>query len=69
SVPPGDVTALVAAVTALLEDEDRRSALGAGARRIASERYAWPDIARRLLAVYERVLDHSPSSRPAVVDA
>ncbi|MGZ4384928.1 MAG: glycosyltransferase family 4 protein [Gaiellaceae bacterium] len=69
SVPPGDVTALVAAVTALLEDEDRRSALGAGARRIASERYAWPDIARRLLAVYERVLDHSPSSTPAVVEA
>jgi phosphatidylinositol alpha-mannosyltransferase len=53
--PAGDVPALVEAVAALLEDEPKRRALGAGARRIAVERYSWDDIARRLVAIYERV--------------
>jgi len=29
--------------------------MGAAARRLAEERYAWSDIARRLEAIYERV--------------
>jgi phosphatidylinositol alpha-mannosyltransferase len=54
-VPPGDVRALVDAVEALVADEPRRVAMGAAARRLAEERYAWSDIARRLEAIYERV--------------
>jgi phosphatidylinositol alpha-mannosyltransferase len=54
-VPPGDPRALAAALVMLLEDEPRRAALGAAARRVAIERYSWDDIARRLAAVYERV--------------
>ena len=54
-VPPDDVPALVGAVEALLADEPRRAAMGAAARRLAEERYAWSDIARRLEAIYERV--------------
>ncbi len=51
----GDMNALTDAVVALLEDEPRRRSLGEGARRVAIERYSWDDIARRLLAIYERV--------------
>ena len=40
-------------VTALLEDESRREALGAAARRLAVDHYSWADIARRLVAIYD----------------
>jgi glycosyltransferase involved in cell wall biosynthesis len=53
--PAGDERALVDAVTALLEDEPRRRALGEGARRVALERYSWDEIASRLATIYERV--------------
>ncbi len=52
-VPPGDVAALAAAVSALSADEPRRRALGEAARRLAIERYSWDDIGRRLATVYE----------------
>jgi phosphatidylinositol alpha-mannosyltransferase len=54
-VPPGDVSALVDAVEALVADEPHRVAMGAAARLLAEERYAWSDIAGRLEAIYERV--------------
>ena len=52
-VAPDDPGALAAAVAALLADEPRRRAMGAAARARAVERYAWPDIALRLEAIYE----------------
>jgi phosphatidylinositol alpha-mannosyltransferase len=55
AVPPDDVVALVEAVSALVEDEPRREAMGQTARELAVERFAWPTIARRLVVVYERV--------------
>lgn len=55
SFPAGDVGALTDAAVRLLEDEPRRAALGAGARRIAVERYSWGDIGRRLVEIYEQV--------------
>jgi phosphatidyl-myo-inositol alpha-mannosyltransferase len=62
AVPPGDPAALAGAVAALLEDEPRRAALGAAARRLAVERYSWEDIARRLVGIYEsaRVAEPEP---------
>jgi phosphatidyl-myo-inositol alpha-mannosyltransferase len=54
--PPGDERALVQSVAALLDDEPRRRTLGEGARRLALERYSWDDVARRLAAIYERVV-------------
>jgi phosphatidyl-myo-inositol alpha-mannosyltransferase len=55
SFPAGDETALADALVALLDDEPRRASLGAGARRLALERYSWDDIARRLQEIYEQV--------------
>ena len=53
-VPPGDPVALERALVELLEDEERRRALGAAAR-IAAEPYSWDRIGAQLLAVYERL--------------
>jgi phosphatidylinositol alpha-mannosyltransferase len=61
SVPPGEPGALVAAVEGLLADEPRRAAMGAAARRRAEEHFAWPDIARRLEEIYERVVARAVS--------
>jgi phosphatidylinositol alpha-mannosyltransferase len=56
AVPPGEPAALVEAVAALVDDEPRRVALGEAARALAVELYAWPEIARRLERIYERVI-------------
>jgi phosphatidyl-myo-inositol alpha-mannosyltransferase len=56
SVPPDDPRALSDAVAALLEDEPRRAAMGAAARRLAEERYSWDELARSLLRIYELAL-------------
>jgi phosphatidylinositol alpha-mannosyltransferase len=54
-VPAGDAGALNDALVGLLENEPARQRMGASARQMARERYSWPDIARRLSDVYERV--------------
>lgn len=56
SAPPDDPAKLADAVVGLLADEPRRARMGAAARAVALERYAWPDIAARLEAVYERAV-------------
>ena len=55
-VPPGDPHALAEAVAAVLADEPRRVEMGRAGRALAEERYAWPDVARRLEVIYERVV-------------
>jgi phosphatidyl-myo-inositol alpha-mannosyltransferase len=60
AVPPGDTDALVDAVTALVEDEPRRVAMGEEARALAIERYSWPRLAARLEEIYERVTGFEP---------
>ena len=64
-VPPGDVAALVEAVSALSADEPRRRALGEAARRLAIERYSWDDIGRRLAAIYENLVAQARAGRAA----
>jgi phosphatidyl-myo-inositol alpha-mannosyltransferase len=56
TVPPGDAEALAGGLIELLEDEPRRVAFGSEARRVVQENYAWDDIARRLLDVYEHAV-------------
>jgi phosphatidylinositol alpha-mannosyltransferase len=53
AVPPGDAGALAEAVAELLADEAGREARGAAARQLALDNYSWPDVARRLLAIYD----------------
>jgi len=55
SIAPNDADALAEAVCELVDDEPRRDAMGAAARALAAERYAWPSIAKRLEDVYARV--------------
>ena len=52
---PDDHDALVEAVCGIVEDEERREAMGEAARALAVESYAWPTIARRLERVYASV--------------
>ena len=52
-VPPKNPPALALALVRLLADRERRAALGA-AGRLTAERYAWPQIAERILGVYDR---------------
>jgi glycosyltransferase involved in cell wall biosynthesis len=40
-------------VASMLADEDGRELRGAAARRLAVERYSWPDIAQRLVGIYD----------------
>ncbi|MGH3041293.1 MAG: glycosyltransferase, partial [Gaiellaceae bacterium] len=63
-VPPGDSSALAAAVVELLEDEERRCALGAAARK-AAEPYSWDRIAAQLLQIYERLAAPAEAVRTA----
>jgi phosphatidyl-myo-inositol alpha-mannosyltransferase len=63
-VPPGDSDALAAAVVELLQDEERRRAYGAAARK-AAEPYSWDRIGARLVEIYERVTAPAGSVRAA----
>jgi phosphatidyl-myo-inositol alpha-mannosyltransferase len=54
--PPGDVEALAEAVGRVLSDEPARVEMGRAARELAETTYAWPLLAERLAACYERVL-------------
>ena len=65
SIPPDDPRALAESIEALLADEPRRAAMGAAARSLARERYAWTDIAARLEEVYERVVGREPARAAA----
>ncbi|MGI8973975.1 MAG: glycosyltransferase family 4 protein [Gaiella sp.] len=60
AVPPDDPGTLATAVERLLADEPRRERMGAAARALAEERYAWSDIAARLELIYERTRGGNP---------
>ncbi len=53
-VPVGDHEALASRLVDLLKHGDRRRAIGEALRRRAEQEFAWPVLARRLLASYER---------------
>lgn len=52
-VPPKNPPSLALALVRLLADRERRQRLGTNGR-LTAERYAWPQIAERILEVYER---------------
>jgi phosphatidyl-myo-inositol alpha-mannosyltransferase len=63
-VPPGDEEALGTALVELLEDEPRRRRLGERARQ-AAEPYSWTKIARRLVSIYEDLMNGRSTKREA----
>lgn len=55
-VPRGDAAALAGALAELLGDPAECERLAAGARAAAAGPYSWAEVARRTLALYERLL-------------
>ena len=56
AVPPGDAAALARAIATLLDDPERRRAMGLAARRRAADQLGWDEAAARLEAVYRSLL-------------
>jgi glycosyltransferase involved in cell wall biosynthesis len=65
-VPPGDAPALATELGGLLDDPDRRRALGAAARRRFEERFTLPKSAARMADLYRDVVIRAagPASGP-----
>lgn len=66
-VPPSDAGALAAGIAEQLDDAELRREWGERGRRIAVERYSWPEIARRVEGLYLEVLESrrvGPDERP-----
>jgi glycosyltransferase involved in cell wall biosynthesis len=55
-VPPGDVTALAAALTTLADDAALRLSMGRAGRQMVQARYAWPGCVEQMMAAYDQVL-------------
>lgn len=55
-VPPGDAAALAGALRAALAGRERLPAMGEAGRAVVEQRFSWPAITDRLLALYAEVL-------------
>ncbi|GGF33169.1 glycosyl transferase family 1 [Marmoricola endophyticus] len=62
-VTPGDVGELVTALGALLDDPDRRSAMGAAGRARVLERFSWRAVALATEATYRRAIEEKERAR------
>lgn len=60
-VPPTDVDAVAEAMRMLLDDADRRHAMGCAGRRAVESHYNWDRVARETLAFVGRVTGTSPA--------
>lgn len=68
-VPPHDAPALAAGIGALLDDAATRREWSERGRRLAVERYSWPEVARRVDEVYREIWEAkggAPDARPPV---
>jgi phosphatidyl-myo-inositol alpha-mannosyltransferase len=68
-VPPRDAGELAAGIGALLDDAGMRRDWSERGRRLAVERYSWPEVARRVEEVYREIWEAKgglPETRPPV---
>jgi glycosyltransferase involved in cell wall biosynthesis len=63
-VPPGDVGELEAAIVELLDDPERRTAMGRAGRQRVLEKFSWRAVAAATAAAYEEVIAASAASAP-----
>ncbi|MFC6155031.1 glycosyltransferase family 4 protein [Nocardioides yefusunii] len=56
-VTPGDVEELTAAIAELLDDPDRRAAMGAAGRQRVIDKFSWRAVAEATAAAYAEVID------------
>ncbi len=63
-VPPGDVGELEAAIIELLDDPERRTAMGRAGRERVLEKFSWRAVAVATAAAYEEVIAASAASAP-----
>ena len=54
--PPGDAAALARALRAALAARERLPAMGEAGRAVVEQRFSWPAVTDRLLALYAEVL-------------
>jgi glycosyltransferase involved in cell wall biosynthesis len=64
-VPPDDPPAMARALVRLLRDPEQAAEYGVAARRRAERHFSAPDMARRTLVVYRRVLATTGAAREA----
>lgn len=65
-VTPGDVGELEAAIAALLDDPERRAAMGQAGRERVLDMFSWRAVAKATAAAYEEVIAASAASSSAV---
>jgi glycosyltransferase involved in cell wall biosynthesis len=53
--PPGDVEAFASAISALLADPERRTALGAACRQRVIDHYSWDHAGQEIVSIYDRL--------------
>ena len=54
---PHDPQELAAGIAYILEDQERREAMGRAARRKVEENYAYPVVAKQYIELYNRILN------------
>jgi glycosyltransferase involved in cell wall biosynthesis len=56
-VPPGDASALAAALSGAISDPDRLSRFGRAGRAIVEQEFSWTSAGDRTVALYRELLD------------
>ncbi|SDF20732.1 Glycosyl transferases group 1 [Desulfovibrio legallii] len=54
---PHDPQELAAGIAYVLEDQERREAMGRAARRTVEEKYAYPVVAKQYIELYQQLLN------------
>jgi glycosyltransferase involved in cell wall biosynthesis len=67
-VTPGDVGELEAAIAELLDDPERREAMGRAGRERVLEKFSWRAVAKATAAAYDEVIAASMAQDGAGTD-